>query len=232
MSSSSSTQAPPRGQNAQQGAQGNQATQNPPQGQANQTEEDILAGKIAEAIGHALDRLKPLLKMITESVEKANKTPKEDLDEDALVDKLKPVIEEAQAILNETLGVIKGLDPNGEIAKNAQKNTNNHQATAAEQKLAVALTQLTGDVTKTIENAKEKIKDMPKAGPKLGSLLGLLQDPLFQILSAVGLLLNGVLTLVGNLLNGLGLGGIVRGLLSGLGLDKILKGLGLGKILG
>jgi flagellar hook-basal body complex protein FliE len=231
MSSSSST-APPRGQQAQQGTQAAQATQNPPQAQADQTEEDILAEKIGDAINHALDRLKPLLKLITETVDKANKTPKEDLDEDALVDKLKPVIEEAQGVLNETLGLVKGLDPTGAIAKNAQKNTSNHQATAAEQKLAVALTQLTGDVTKTIENAKEKIKDMPKAGPKLGALLGLLQDPLFQILSAVGLLLNGVLTLVGNLLNGLGLGGIVRNLLSGLGLDKILKGLGLGKILG
>lgn len=53
-------------------------------------------------------------------------------------------------------------------------------------------------------------------------------EPLFQILSAVGLLLNGVLGLVGGILDGLGLGGLLRGLLNGLGLSKLLKGLGLG----
>lgn len=56
-------------------------------------------------------------------------------------------------------------------------------------------------MTKTIQNAKDKIKDMPHAKKNLGPLLDLLGDPLFQIISAVGLLLNGVLTLVGNLVS-------------------------------
>jgi hypothetical protein len=54
-------------------------------------------------------------------------------------------------------------------------------------------------VTKTIQNAKEKIRDMPHAKNALGPMLDLLGDPLFQIISAVGLLLNGVLSLLGNL---------------------------------
>lgn len=132
-------------------------------------------------------------------VDKANNTPSEDLDEDALVDKLKPVIEQATAVLNDSLGKIKGMDPEGLEAHKATRNYEDHNASPEEQRLAKALTELTGNVTKTIDNAKNKIKDMPKAGPQLGALLGLLQEPLFQILSAVGLLLNGVLSLVGNL---------------------------------
>jgi hypothetical protein len=71
---------------------------------------------------------------------------------------------------------------------------------------------------------------MPHAKKKLNPLWGLMTQPLFQILAAVGLLLTGVLGLVGQLLNGLGLGGLVNGLLGGLGIKKLLGGLGLGKV--
>ena len=100
---------------------------------------------------------------------------------------------------------------------------------------------------------------MPHAKEQLNPLWGLLTEPLFQILAAVGLLLNGVLELVGRLvsftypvilslrfrmslhcvsslltlqlqLNGLGLGGIVNNLLGGLGLTNVLKGLGVGGV--
>lgn len=71
---------------------------------------------------------------------------------------------------------------------------------------------------------------MPHAKKKLNPLWGLLTEPLFQILAAVGLLLAGVLGLVGRLLGALGLGGLVNGLLGGLGIDKLLGGLGLGSI--
>jgi hypothetical protein len=73
---------------------------------------------------------------------------------------------------------------------------------------------------------------MPHAKKELSPLWGLLGEPLFQILAAVGLLLNGVLGLVGRLLQGLGLGGLVNGLLDNLGLNKILDGLGLGSVIG
>ena len=66
---------------------------------------------------------------------------------------------------------------------------------------------------KTIDNAKKRIADMPHAKKKLNPLWGLLTEPLFQIIAAVGLLLSGVLGLVGKLLNGLGLGGLVNGIL-------------------
>lgn len=90
--------------------------------------------------------------------------------------------------------------------------------------------QLTGTVTEAIENAKRKIQDMPHAKKELNPLWGLLTEPLGQIIAAVGLLLNGVLELVGRLLNGLGLGGLVNNLLGGLGLTNVLKGLGIGGV--
>lgn len=71
------------------------------------------------------------------------------------------------------------------------------------------------------------IADMPHAKEEISPLWSLLSQPLFQIVAAVGLLLNGVLSLVGRLLDGLGLGGLVNGLLGGLGLDKVLGNIGL-----
>ncbi|GAB5590548.1 hypothetical protein Unana1_05448 [Umbelopsis nana] len=76
----------------------------------------------------------------------------------------------------------------------------------------------------------------------LSPLWAFLKNPLLQILSAVGvllsgvfaavgLLLSGVLGLLGNILNCLGLGGLVNNF-GGLGLDKILKDLVIGKLVG
>jgi len=85
---------------------------------------------------------------------------------------------------------------------------------------------------KTIEEAKNKIADMPKAKRDLGPLLDALGQPLFQIIGGVGLLLSGVLNLLGNLLDGIGLGGLIRGIVGATGLDKVFKGLGLDKWMG
>jgi len=166
---------------------------------------------------------------MTEHLNKAASKPKDEVDEEKLVETVKPLIEQATGILKDTHGQIKGADPSGKVQSRAKQNSaEGRNSTPDEQRLADGLAKLTGDVTKAIENAKEKLKGMPHAKNKLGPLLAMLQDPLFQILSAVGLLLNGVLTLVGNILNGLGLGNIVGGLLKGLQLDKLLGGLGLG----
>lgn len=108
-----------------------------------------------------------------------------------------------------------------------------------------SILQLTGDVTETIENARNIIANMPKAKKDLGPLLDALTrtsslfssnsiaivyqesfsvstEPLMQIIGGVGLVLNGVLTLLGNILNGIGLGGLLNGILDALGLSKLL----------
>jgi hypothetical protein len=186
-----------------------------------------LATKLAQIIEVSLQKIEPILKLLNEEMEKTEKTPKEEFDEDKFIEKVQPLIEQATYILNEANGAIKGADPTGELSRNAQRHAQDHKAAPEEQRLAEALAKLTGDVTNTVERARKKIKCMPKAGPKLGPLLDLLQDPLFQILSGIGILLNGVLTLVGRLLDTIGLGGLVRNLLSALGLEKLLNGLGL-----
>ena len=143
---------------------------------------------------------------------------------------MKPLLEEGGRILQECNGAIRGLDPDGSIAARAKANAASGEATPEEHHLAELLKELTTTVVQTIDNGKKKCADMPHAKKKLSPLWGLLTQPLFQIIAAVGLLLAGVLGLVGQLLNGLGLGGLVNGLLGGLGIDKLLGGLGLGSI--
>jgi len=128
--------------------------------------------------------------------------------------------------------VIRGIDPDGHIQANAKHKSGTREATPEEFHLAEVIKELTGTVNETIDGAKRKLEDMPHAKKELNPLWGLLGEPLFQIIAAVGLLLTGVLGIVGRLLSGLGLGGIVDGLLGTLGLNRLLDGLGLGSVVG
>lgn len=167
---------------------------------------------------------------LSQHIDKADRTPREELDEEKLVNDVKPLIEEGGRILGECNGAIRGLDPDGHIAAQAKARAASGEATPEEHRVAEGLKELTTSIVKTIDNAKKRLSDMPHAKKKLNPLWGLLTEPLFQIIAAVGLLLAGVLGLVGKLLNGLGLGGLVNGILGGLGVDKLLGGLGLGSI--
>jgi len=191
-------------------------------------EDAELADKMSNICQQTLERIQPVLKQITEYIEQADRTPKEELDEDELVNNVKPLIEEGSRILQECNGSLRGLDPDGHIASQAKARAKTSDATPQERRLADLLKELTSSVVTTIDNAKKKISNMPHAKKKLNPLWSLLTEPLFQILAAVGLLLAGVLGLVGRLLGALGLGGLVNGLLGGLGIDKLLSGLGLG----
>ncbi|KAI9285549.1 hypothetical protein BC943DRAFT_323559 [Umbelopsis sp. AD052] len=200
--------------------------------EAEEQEQRKIAGQMGEYIEQALNRVKPILKMITEHIETEERKPEKERDEEGLVKNVRPLIEEGSNILGEANGAIRGLDPSGKIAKTAQAKSAERKASPEEYHLAELLSNLTGEVTQTIEKAKKKIAGMPHAEKELSPLWNLLQNPLLQILAAVGLLLSGVLGLLGNILNGLGLGGLVNNLLGGLGLDKILQNLGVGKLLG
>ncbi|KAI1864426.1 uncharacterized protein JN550_008983 [Neoarthrinium moseri] len=191
-----------------------------------------IAQQICICIEHSLDKIRPICKMITENIDRVERQPEEERDEEDLVKTVKPLIEEGGKILTEANGVIRGLDPDGRISANAKHKTAAREASPEEYHLADLLKELTGTVTETIENAKRKLEDMNYAKKELNPLWGLLAEPLFQIIAAVGLLLSGVLGLVGKLLNGLGLGGLVNNLLGGLGLNKVLDGLGLGGVVG
>lgn len=187
-----------------------------------------LAEKMISILSQTLDRVKPVCKQITEACEKADRTSKEELDEEKLVQTVKPLLEEGGRILQECNGAIRALDPDGRIAATAKARAASRDATPEEYQLADMIKELTETVIKTIDNGKKRISDMPHAKKKLNPLWGLLSEPLFQIIAAVGLLLTGVLGLVGRLLDGLGLGGLLNGILGSLGLDKLINGLGLG----
>ena len=191
-------------------------------------EEREIAEKMASICTQTLERMQPICKQIDEHMEKADRTPKDELDEEELVNQVKPLIEEGGRVLQECNGSLRGLDPDGKIAAQAKGRAGTGEATPEEYRLAETLKELTNTVVTTIDNAKKKLNDMPHAKKKLNPLWGLLTQPLFQILAAVGLLLAGVLGLVGQLLNGLGLGGLVNGLMGGLGINKLLESFGLG----
>jgi hypothetical protein len=191
-----------------------------------------LAIQMSVCIEQCLDKIRPICKMITEKIEAAERQPEDERDEEQLVKEVRPLIEEGGHILQEAKGILKGLDPDGRLQANAKHKTAAREATPEEYKLADVLKELTGEVTQCIDGAKKKLEGMPYAKKELNPLWGLLNEPLFQILTAVGLLLNGVLSLVGRLLSGLGLGGLVDGLLGTLGINRVLEGLGLGSVSG
>lgn len=195
---------------------------------AKREQEREIAQKMNTICQQTLERVQPICKQIKEHMDKADRTPKDELDEDELVNNVKPLIEEAGRHLQECNGSLRGLDPDGKIAAQAKGRQGTGEATPEEHALAESLKELTTTVVTTIDDAKKKLNDMPHAKKKLNPLWGLMTQPLFQILAAVGLLLAGVLGLVGQLLNGLGLGGLVNGLLGGLGVNKLLGAFGLG----
>jgi len=156
----------------------------------------------------------------------------EDRDEAELVKNVKPLLEQAEKILNETNGAIRGADPDNRLSNKASRNVQDHNATPEEQRLAEALKVMVQEVGGTIEWARDKLDSFPKAKKDLGPLLDAMGQPLTQIIGGVALLLTGVLNLVGKLLSGLGLDSLFKGIMGATGLSAIFKGLGIDKMMG
>ncbi|KAJ4474992.1 hypothetical protein J3R30DRAFT_633069 [Lentinula aciculospora] len=188
-----------------------------------------LAERLSRLIEDANSRVVPLCKMIRKHIENMEARKEEDRDEGELVQQVRPLLQQAEKILNETMGMIKGADPDNRLSDKAKRHAQTHSATPEEQRLAEALKVLLEEVGGTIEWARDKLDSFPKAKRDLGPLLDALGQPLTQIVGGVGLLLAGVLNLLGNLLSGLGLDSLLKGIVSATGLDKIYNGLGLGK---
>ncbi|KAJ6555433.1 hypothetical protein DFH09DRAFT_570980 [Mycena vulgaris] len=189
-----------------------------------------LAERLSVLIEEANNKCTPLCKMIRKHMENMEVQKPEDRDEAELVKAVKPLLQQAEKILNETNGAIRGADPDNRLSNKAKRHMQDHRATPDEQRLAEALKIMVEEVGGTIEWARDKLDSFPKAKKDLGPLLDALGQPLTQIVGGVGLLLAGVLNLVGKLLSGLGLDGLLKGIVSATGLDKIYNGLGLGKM--
>ncbi|KAJ7608952.1 hypothetical protein DFH06DRAFT_1065787, partial [Mycena polygramma] len=190
-----------------------------------------LAEHISQIIEDANKKCTPLCNMIRKHIESMFERKEEDRDEAELVKNVKPLLEQAEKILNETNGSIRGADPDNRLSNKATRNMQDHKATPEEQRLAEALKVMVQDVGGTIEWARDKLDSFPKAKKDLGPLLDAMGQPLTQIVGGVALLLSGVLNLVNKLLSGLGLDGLLKGIAGAMGLDKIYKGLGLDKLL-
>ncbi|KAJ7606315.1 hypothetical protein B0H17DRAFT_1026212 [Mycena rosella] len=188
-----------------------------------------LAERLSSIIEDANSKCLPLIKMVRKHIEHMEARKEEDRDEGELVKAVKPLLEQAEKILSETNGAVRGADPDNRLSNKASRNMQDHKATPEEQRLAEALKTLVEEVGGTIEWAKDKLAAYPKAKNDLGPLLDAVSQPLTQIVGGVGLLLAGVLNLVGRLLSGLGLDGLLKGIVAATGLDKIYKSLGLGK---
>ncbi|KAG7093589.1 hypothetical protein E1B28_007255 [Marasmius oreades] len=191
-----------------------------------------LAERLSGLIEDANSRLRPLCKMIRSHIENMEARKEEDRDEDELVKQVKPLLTQAEQILNETNGNIKGADPGNRLSRKAQNHQQASSATPEEQRLASAVKVLAEEMGGTIEWAKGKLDAFPKAKKDLGPLLDALGAPLTQIISGVCLLLTGVLNLVAKLLSGLGLDSLLNGIASALGLKQLYCGLGLDKMMG
>ncbi|KAJ6476445.1 hypothetical protein C8R47DRAFT_658982 [Mycena vitilis] len=186
-----------------------------------------LAERISQIIEGANQKCTPLCKMIRKHIESMFERKEEDRDEAELVKNVKPLLQQAEQILNETNGAIRGADPDNRLSNKATRNMQDHKATPEEQRLAEALKVMIQDVGGTIEWAKDKLDSFPKAKKDLGPLLDAMGQPLTQIVGGVGLLLAGVLNLLGKLLSGLGLDSLLKGIVGATGLDKIFRGFGL-----
>jgi len=188
-----------------------------------------LADRLSSIIEDANKRVLPICKMIRSHIENFEAKKEDDRDEGELVQNVKPLLEQAEKVLNETNGAVHGADPDNRLSNTATRHVADHRATPEEQRLAEALKILVSEVGGTIDWARNKLNSFPKAKRDLGPLLDALGQPLTQIIGGVGLLLTGVLNLLGRLLSGLGLDSLLKGIISATGLDKIYKGLGLGK---
>ncbi|THU94107.1 hypothetical protein K435DRAFT_598104, partial [Dendrothele bispora CBS 962.96] len=126
-------------------------------------------------------------------IENMDSRKEEDRNEQELVDAVKPLLIQAEKILNETQGMVKGADPENKISNKAKRHVQAHKATPEEQRLAEALKVMVEEVGGTIEWARNKLDSFPKAKRDLGPLLDALGQPLTQIVAGVGMLLAGVL---------------------------------------
>jgi hypothetical protein len=194
---------------------------------ADEEERDKVIKRMANIVDKGLDKVKPLLEMIDQTIDEAEKKKENnELDEDAFVDKMKPLIENAHGTMQSTLDQIKALDPDNKFERLAKRHVEDAQASPDEKLLIDGCNELGTRVKATIDKGRKAIEGMPKAKKELGPLFNMLSEPLLQILGAVGLLVAGVLNLLANILNALGLGGALTQVLQGLRITNLLETMG------
>ncbi|KAK8092632.1 uncharacterized protein PG998_014797 [Apiospora kogelbergensis] len=108
-----------------------------------------IAKRICVCVEYSFDESCPIRKMITENIDRVERQPEEERNEEDLIETIEPLIEGGK-VLAKANGVIHSLDPDDRIAG------------------------VHGTVIKAIEIAKRKLKDMQSAKTALDSPWGLL----------------------------------------------------------
>ncbi|EWC45455.1 hypothetical protein DRE_00854 [Drechslerella stenobrocha 248] len=218
---------PAEGKDAKEGEEQVELSDEDKQKAADEEERAKVMRRMAQIVDKGLDKVKPLLDMIDQTIDEAEKKKENsELDEDAFVSKMKPLIENAHGVMQSTLDQIKALDPENKFERLAKRHVEDAQASADEKMVVDGCQELSTRVQATIDKGRKAIEGMPKAKKELGPLFSMLSEPLLQILGAVGLLVAGVLNLLANILNALGLGGALTQVLQGLRIDKLLDAMG------
>ncbi|KAI0699652.1 hypothetical protein BC835DRAFT_1330131 [Cytidiella melzeri] len=130
-----------------------------------------LANRLSVIIEDANERVVPLVRMMRQHIDNMLAKKEEDRDENELTKAVSPLLTQAEQILHQTEGAIKGADPGNKISARAKRHATEHKATPEEQRLAEALKILIEEVAGGIEYARDKLDSFPKAKRDLGPLL-------------------------------------------------------------
>jgi hypothetical protein len=87
-----------------------------------------------------------------QNIENFDAKSEDDRDEAELVKNVKPLLEQAEKVLNETNGAVKGADHDNRLANRATRHVQDHTATPEEQRLAEALKVVRTSVCLTSSN--------------------------------------------------------------------------------
>lgn len=129
-----------------------------------------LAIQMSQALENCLDKITPILKLITSKIEAAERQPEDERDEEALVKEVRPLIEEGGNILREAHGVIKGLDPDGHIQANAKHKSGTREATPEEFHLAEVIKEVRYDspILGSLDvHVQHNTNDLPNSSPAM-----------------------------------------------------------------
>lgn len=128
-----------------------------------------------QQVDSTLDRIKPVLDEMIDLIEDAQSKPKEEVNQDELVKKVKPLIHKSSDILNQCNSNIREMDPDGRMQQQAKENAATGEASPEERHLAEGLKRLSTDVTDAIRRGKKGIEGMPEAKKGISPLWHLLE---------------------------------------------------------
>ncbi|KAL4950597.1 hypothetical protein BDW69DRAFT_187227 [Aspergillus filifer] len=190
-----------------------------------------LAEQMCVIVRQIKNNVESLCSRITLRLDEADRTPKDQLDERQVVQDVKPLIEEAGKALQDCKGALSAIGPNNHMAETMVTGIP-QMASDAEHELAELLQELAEVVMDTITNGRHLVVNMSRIRKGINPQWPLMSEPLFQILSTVGLLLNGLYGLFTRMVDAVWLGKALRGFLAAYGIDqRILYRLGVERIL-